>query len=51
MRIDPDRAEERVDIVDQDDPPAAQEYAPPALIELGTFEELTQGPGVPTCMM
>ena len=50
MRNDPDQPEERVDIVDQDDAPPAQEYTPPALVALGSFEELTQGGGVPVCM-
>jgi hypothetical protein len=51
MRIDPDRPEERVDIVDQDDAPPAQEYTPPALIVLGTLEELTHANGGPVCVM
>jgi hypothetical protein len=51
MRIDPDQPEVRVDIVDQDDPPTAQEYTPPALIVLGTLEELTQANGLPSCQM
>ena len=51
MRIDPDRPDERVDIVDQDDAPPAQEYTPPALIVLGTLEELTHANGGPVCIM
>ena len=50
MPTDPDQHEEHVDVVDQDDAPTGQEYSPPALIALGSFEELTQGPG-PSCVM
>jgi hypothetical protein len=49
VRIDPDQPKERVNIADQDDTSPGEEYTPPALIALGSFEELTQGFGVPVC--
>ena len=51
MRIDPDQPDERLDSADQDDAPSTPEYTPPALIALGSFEELTHGAGIPVCAL